>query len=392
MTKTTIHQRAGIILSVLAAFCLLLTGCTLPFEESSVLTTPSQEVEPGQETVPVRKEEITSPGAIPEGRLVSVEDVGSYVTLGEYQGLRLMASGVTEEVVDREIERRLLADSSTMKGDTALQTGDKAVISYVADVGFDALEGGQVSGYILQIGREEMLPGFEEALIGMTTGQTRRFSLTCPQTEAWGALAGTDISFTVTLSSFTRPAELTDEWAQAAGSENVQAYREAVRSQLELETPDEEEKELRAIAWQGIMDRSMVISVPEADLAAALAQYDRMVDAYALQAGMDRETYILSQGLTMEEYQSQANLYANERVKQNLVVQGILDEQGFTLTDEVSQRILAEITAAAGYEDPAAMIEAYGRQEVEASVALERVLDFCMESSAQEGMTDQTES
>ena len=107
---------------------------------------------------------------------------------------------------------------------------------------------------------------------------------------------------------------------------------------------------------------------------------------------MDREAYILSQGLTMEEYQSQANLYANERVKQNLVVQGILDEQGFTLTDEVSQRILAEITAAAGYEDPAAMIEAYGRQEVEASVALERVLDFCMESSAQEGMTDQTES
>jgi trigger factor len=93
-------------------------------------------------------------------------------------------------------------------------------------------------------------PGFDEKVTGMTVGETRAFTLDYPADYAVAELAGTSVNYTVTLNELRRrvvPA-LDDEFAKDLGEDldSLDALRARVRSDLEAESRDASERQLRA--------------------------------------------------------------------------------------------------------------------------------------------------
>lgn len=147
-------------------------------------------------------------------RLVSVDDVSKYITIGQYKGLTLDNSveAVTDDMVDGRVQEELQNKAEEVTEGT-VQNGDIVTINYVGTKDGVAFDGGTANNYELTIGSGTFIDGFEDGIIGMKKGQTKDLDLTFPEEYSSEELAGQEVVFKVTLQSFKRAPELTDDWA-----------------------------------------------------------------------------------------------------------------------------------------------------------------------------------
>lgn len=68
-----------------------------------------------------------------------------------------------------------------VKEDGTVVEGDTAVISFTGVVDGKEVEGAKGENYPLEIGSHSFIPGFEEGVIGMKTGETKELNLKFPE-------------------------------------------------------------------------------------------------------------------------------------------------------------------------------------------------------------------
>src|SRR5262245_46596136 len=99
----------------------------------------------------------------------------------------------------------------------------------------------------VEIGAKANPPGFDEQLLGLQVGETKTFTIHYPSDHPIGELAGTDVSYTVSVKALKRRVlpELDDELAKDLGEfETLDALRVRVREDLEHEGRHASEREL----------------------------------------------------------------------------------------------------------------------------------------------------
>ena len=257
-------------------------------------------------------------------RLVTVDDVSKYVTIGEYKGLTL--DNTVEVVTDDAVEGRLeqeLQNKAEEVTDGSVQNGDVVTINYVGTKDGVAFDGGTANNYELTIGSGTFIDGFEDGIIGMKKGETKDLDLTFPEDYASSDLAGQEVTFKVTLQSFKRAPELTDEWAaKNTDCKTADDYKKEIRKTLESEAKTNARNTLRETAWNTVLSSSEVKEYPQEDLDTAKTEFKTLYENYAKQGDMTLEDFVKAQGISMDDFEEQSNQYAEYKVKQNLIVQG----------------------------------------------------------------------
>ncbi len=374
-------MRKKLVLGVLiAGMALTLSACTGPEGETSGEETAQNKEDPGsgeETSTPEPEDE-----AVGNTRLVSVEDIQSYINLGPYRDLELSRTvqEITREDVDLRIRMELEANREEVTGkDETVQVGDQVTINFVGTMNGEAFEGGTGNNYDLVIGEGSMIDGFEDGIVGMKKGETRDVPLTFPE-DYEPTLAGKDVNFQITLLSFARTPEFTEEWVKNnTTAATVQAYRSQIRKQLEDEAAQSAETELTGTAWNMVWSSSQMIEYPQKDIDNFINQYKKINEMYAAQAGMTLEELIEAQGYTEENFEKDCQQYAEYVVKQNLIVQGIMDAEGLSLSDPECLDIQKDLMQEYGASDLNELIDTYGKESVDQSVGLIRVENFIVE-------------
>lgn len=318
-----------------------------------------------------------------ENRLVSVKDVSKYVTIGEYKGLELTRTSqpVTDDDVQAEINYNL-EDNGTEVKDGTVENGDTVTINFTGTIDGKEFDGGSAEDYELVVGDGEMIDGFEDGIVGMKSGETKELDLTFPDDYYEESVAGKAVVFKVTLQKFTRPAELTDEWvAENTEYKTVDEYRAAVKTQLEDTAVQTADYELYSDAWNEVQAASEIKDYPKEDVDAAKKSYQELNEKYVKDAGMEMADFLKSQGMSEEDYESECQQYAESKVEQNLIVQGIMDAEGLSIDDEETQKLKDDLIEEYGFASIDEMIETYGEQEVNESLALLRVERFIVDNA-----------
>ena len=320
-------------------------------------------------------------------RLVSVDNVEKYITVGEYKGLVLsnMVNEITDADIDIQIDENLLA--AAQKVSDVVQEGDLVTINYVGTCGGNTFQGGTANNYDLIVGQGYMEEGFEAGLIGMKKGDTKDIVLTMPQDYMDESLAGQEVVYKVTLQNVRRKPELTDKWV-AANSDcaTVAEYRESVRAKLEEAAAASADEVLKNTAWSTVLENSEVKEYPQEDLDNAAESYKKQMEFYAQQADMDLDTFVDSQGISQEVFEEQCQQYAQGKVKQNLIIQAIMDAEGISLDDEECLEIQEQLIVDSGAADLAELIDIYGQDGVDESIGLLRVENFIIQNASVEQM------
>jgi len=122
---------------------------------------------------------------------------------------------------------------ASLKGaDRPVETGDFVSIDLSAEADGKAVEDAQASGISYEVGSGRMLDGLDEALAGMSAGESRTFTAEL----AGGELAGTQADVTVKVDSVKvkELPELDDDFAQSASEfDTLGELRAGTRKQLE---------------------------------------------------------------------------------------------------------------------------------------------------------------
>ncbi len=114
---------------------------------------------------------------------------------------------------------------------------DVLVIDFVGRVDGKEFSGGKAEGHHVRLGAAQLIPGFEDQLIGAQVGDTREVKVTFPADYPRAELAGKDALFDVEVKELQKliPAAIDDELAKGVGLENLEALRLKVREQLQGE-------------------------------------------------------------------------------------------------------------------------------------------------------------
>ena len=103
--------------------------------------------------------------------------------LGEYKGLEVkkVSTEVTDEEIEEQIQDQVARKAELeIKEDEAIVEGDTAVIDFEGFLDGEAFEGGKGEDYPLEIGSGSFIPGFEEQLVGLKSGESKDVSRNIP--------------------------------------------------------------------------------------------------------------------------------------------------------------------------------------------------------------------
>ena len=316
-------------------------------------------------------------------RLVSVENVDKYITIGEYKGLTLdnTVDAITDDDVQAQIDQDL-QDKAEPVSDGAKE-GDLVTVNYVGTKNGQTFDGGTANNYDFVIGQGQMFDEFENGVIGMKKGETKEIKIDFPSDYADETLAGQEVVYKVTVQNVRRAGELTDEWvAKNTDYTTVDEYQENVRSQLEEEAKNSAQEVLKNTAWSTVLENSEVKEYPQEDVDSAISEFKSSMEVYAKQADMTLEEFIDSQGISQDDFDEQCQQYAEGKVKQNLIIQGIMDAEGLSLDDKESLQLQEKLVEQMGAGDIAELVGTYGQTYVDESIGLLRVEDFIIKNAS----------
>ena len=118
--------------------------------------------------------------------------------------------------------------------DRPTEKGDVVVIDFTGRVDGQEFPGGAAKDYQLELGSNEMIPGFEDQLIGKKAGSTVEVKVTFPKEYGATNLAGKDAVFTVPIKEIHKklPVVVDDAYAKAMGFDDVAGLHKSVGEQM----------------------------------------------------------------------------------------------------------------------------------------------------------------
>lgn len=198
-------------------------------------------------------------------------DVRPEITLPDYDGIEITVDNL--EVTDEDVEAKLTElreRFGTLVGvDRAVETGDFVSIDLKAEIDGDEID--SVEGVSYEVGSGNMLQGIDEALVGMTAGETKDF--TAPL--AGGDQAGQDASCTVTVQSVKvrELPEVDDDFAQMASEfDTADELRADLTKQAEQAKKFEQGIQARDKVLDHLLDNTE-IPLPEGIVEAEIHQH-----------------------------------------------------------------------------------------------------------------------
>ena len=249
-----------------------------------------------------------------------------------YRGVRVEKKAY--EVTDADVERvlrRLQERLAVLEPtDGPVQRGHFVELDYDALLDGKPFRGGAARGRTVEVGREQVAPGFDAAIEGMRPGEQRTFELTLPADYPDAQLAGRKLSFTVTAHSVKakRLPEPDDEMARDLGSyASLEQLREAIREELRRAAEEKAEQELRRQVAERVV-QSVSVEIPEPMLRRRTDTLLREFAEGLARQGLTVERYLELTGRSASELVASVEPEARRQLLEELVLDAVARAEG----------------------------------------------------------------
>jgi len=311
------------------------------------------------------------------------------VVLGAYKGVEVPRP--VAEVTDAQVDAQLamlqerFATLKPVEG-RALAVDDFAELDFEGSVDGEPLEGAQAEGYMLQVGSGNLIPGFEEAIVGMAAGDEKEFDLTFPDDYRAEELHGKQVTFKVAVKEIKEKAvpDLDDELAsQASEFDTLAELRGFMHARIDEGLKANAEREYRGRVITKVVDNASV-SVPSAMTERQAHALYHELESSVGERGMEMDQYLEAIEKTAEEVEHELHPRAEAIVKQSLVIAAVRDVEQVEVTDEEVREYLTQEAQVLEQEPTQHILEAAkaGRQdEIRAELVMAKTVDFLVENA-----------
>ncbi len=235
------------------------------------------------------------------------------------------------------------------------------------------------------IGSNSFIPGFEEQLIGMKTGETKEINVTFPKEYHAADLAGADATFKVTLHEVkTRELPtLDDEFVKDLDREGIETISD-LKADLEKTLKDQKETAARNHVIDTVVEKvteNAKFEIPSEMIDSEVAQMVREADQRFQMQGFNLDLYFQFTGMDMNKFKAQLRPEAEKRLSYNLTLEAIVKAENIDVTEEEVNEKLAEIAQAYGRELEELKAQLPSLAMLKEDLKVQKAVDFIVEKS-----------
>lgn len=288
------------------------------------------------------------------------------VTICEWEKVSVKQSPEIK-VEDKELDK-ILADIQKMRQkevleDKAIENGDLAEIDFETFVDKVAIDGGQAKKHRLAVGSGQMIPGFEENILGLKKGEEKEFELAFPKKYHQKSLENKKATFRIKVQAVYKVElpELNDEFAKSLGLKDLAGLKGNISNNIKLEKEAKEKQRLELEIIDRLIDKCTFSELPES-----------LIDDETHKMVHELEENTAKQGMKFEDYlshikKSEAELMlefvpeAIKRVKTAIVMRAIAKREKIEVKPEEleaeKKRTLASYQLNPAYADQMHKVE-----------------------------------
>jgi len=309
-------------------------------------------------------------------------DILPEIKLGDYKNLKVKKpeAKVAKKDIDEIITniRQAYAEKKVEKKPAAM--GDEVIIDFTGKKDGEPFQGGSAKDYALTLGSHSFIPGFEEGIVGKSSGDKFDLPLTFPKDYGEKSLAGQKTVFEVLVKQvnvITLP-ELNADFAKKCGPfKSMDELRADIEKNLKAQNEHKLNEQFKDDLVEALVKASKV-SAPEILISDQLRLIKNDLAQNAAAAGQKFEDYLKANSLTEEEWEKEARSVAEKRVKASLVLQVLANTEKISVTDDAVATQIAQLRemykkspeALKNLKDPRVKMDIKNR------MIIEKTLDF----------------
>ncbi len=238
----------------------------------------------------------------------------------------------------------------------ATEEKNRVTIDFLGNVEGETITNDKVTDYAVEMGASQMIPGFEENLIGLKAGDTKNFTLNFPEDYPNEKLAGKAADFEVEVKQVEAAVlpEIDNEFVKAYGTESgtVEGFRSDVKENMARELANKLKANLKNATLTALYEK-INLTVPNALIDEEVEELLKPYKEMAKKNKVDLNALNLPREPFEEE--------AKKRIALGLIVGEIIHQNELKVDeDKVKSRVE---DMAKSYENPAQVVEWYYKDE-----------------------------
>ncbi|AJI72320.1 trigger factor [Francisella tularensis subsp. novicida GA99-3548] len=250
---------------------------------------------------------------------------------------------LTDKEVKQMIENLRKQFATFSEVDKVVEKDDKVTIDFVGKKDGEAFEGGTANDTDVIIGSGQMIPGFEDGIIGMKKGEQKTITVTFPQDYQNKDLAGAETTFDITVKKIQQAElpEVNDEFVKKFGVKGgVDTFENEIKENMQ--------RELKFILQRKVKDQVFKGLREIAEFETPKSLIKREIDAA-------KQNLLKQMGGAkgFDVNQLPDNLFeanAKQKVETSLILDSIMNSQEFKAEEAEVESLLDELVQA--YEEP----------------------------------------
>ena len=272
------------------------------------------------------------------------------VKVKKYKGLNIKPEKVevTEEEIDHELGHLLERYTELVtKEDGTVEEGDTAVIDFEGFKDGVAFDGGKGENYSLEIGSHTFIPGFEEQLIGMKSGEEKEIEVTFPEDYGSKDLAGAKATFKVKVHEIKvkEKRELDEDFFEDLGMDGVnseETLREEIKKSISAQKEmDAENKYVDAIL-EGV-SKNVEVDIPEEMVDEEVTRLMNRFEQQMRMQGISLDLYYQFTRSTEADLRNQLEKEAYSNVLYRLMLEEIMNLEKIEVSQEEAEKEAEEL-------------------------------------------------
>ena len=311
------------------------------------------------------------------------------VKLGDYKGMEVpeQDTTVSDADVDSEIEKKRQQQAElVLKEDKPAAKGDTVVIDYEGSIDGKKFDGGSADNYSLELGSGSFIPGFEDQLVGVNSGDDVDVKVTFPEDYHAKELAGKEALFKVKVHEIKEKQlpELDDDFAKDVDEDvdTLDELKDKTRKQLQEQKDNQAKGAIEDAAIEKAVANAEIEDIPQAMLDDDTNRQMQQYLAGMQQQGISPQMYFQITGTKEDDLKKQFANDAEQRVKTNLVLEAIVDDAKLEASEDEIKDEVKDLAKQYGMEEDA-VEKALSKDMLSHDIKIKKAVDLVADSAKQ---------
>lgn len=307
------------------------------------------------------------------------------VKIKNYKGLGIKPEEikVTKDEIDHEISHLLEEYTELVTKEGEVKNGDVAVIDFEGFKDGKPFDGGKGENYSLEIGSNTFIPGFEEQVIGMKTGEEKDLTVSFPEDYGVEDLKGQPVIFKVKVNEIKEKVtrELDKEFFEDLAMEGVHS-KETLEKEVEKNIKAQKEADNENKYIDHLLEevaKNVEVDIPQEMVDEETTRLLGRFEQQMAMQGISLDIYYQFTKSSEEDLRKQMDKEAYQNVLYRLMLEEIMNLEKIEVSQEEASKEAEELAKKYKMDKEDFLKQFGGLEMIQYDLEMHKVIDLLKE-------------